>query len=163
MSVANVLIALALVAFIVYRQLRTRRVSEAQPYRLVLILGVIGLIETWQFRQQHVVSGEAWALLAASLVVGAGFGALRGRTTHVWRDGGVLYRRGNALTLALWLVGLALHLGVDVAIKHVDASAAGLGSISVLVYLAVTLGVQQMLVLQRAEHLPVTSPSGRVG
>jgi len=154
MSMANVLIALAILALILVRQLRTQQVREAQPYRIMLILGVIGLVETVQFHQQHDVSTAAWSLLVASLVVGAGFGALRGLTVHVWRDGGVLYRKGNAATLVLWLVGLALHLGVDVVIKHVDNSASGLGSSSVLLYLAVTLGVQQVLVLDRAEHLP---------
>lgn len=160
MPVANVLVALAILALILVRQLRTREVREAQPYRIMLILGVIGVGETVQFHQQHVVSTTAWGLLVASLVVGAGFGALRGRTVHVWRDGGVLYRKGNATTLVLWLVGLALHLGLDVVIKHVDDSAAGLGSSSVLLYLAVTLGVQQVLVLERAEHLTTRPAEG---
>ena len=152
-SAANVLIALAVLALILSRQLRKRTVREAQPYRIVLILAVIGVIETTQFHRDHAVSAGAWALLALSLVIGAGFGAWRGATVHVWRENGVLLRQGNAVTVVLWIVGLALHLGVDLAIKHVDASADGLGNSAVLLYLAITLGVQQLLVLERAEHL----------
>ena len=152
-SAANVLIALAVLALILSRQLRKRTVREAQPYRIVLILGVIGAIETTQFHRDHAISVGAWALLGLSLVIGAAFGAWRGVTVHVWRENGVLLRQGNAVTVVLWIVGLALHLGVDLAIKQVDASADGLGNSAVLLYLAITLGVQQLLVLERAEHL----------
>lgn len=152
--VANVLIALAVLALVLSRQLQKREVREAQPYRLVLVLGVVGVVETVQFHQQHAVSAAGWSLLAASLLVGAGFGALRGTTMHVWREGGVLYRKGNAVTVVLWLVGIGLHLALDLATGHVDHDAAGLGSSSVLLYLALTLGIQRVLVLERAEHVP---------
>lgn len=152
-SAANIVVALAIVALILVRQLRTRAVRETQPYRLVLILGVIGLIETVQFHQSHEVSTTAWALLIASLVLGGIFGLIRGLTVHVWREGGVLYRRGNAATLVLWVVGLAAHLGLDAVIGHVDADARGLGDTAILLYLAITLGAQQLYVLQRAEQL----------
>ena len=152
-SAVNVVIALAVLALILSRQLRRRTVRESQPYRITLILAVIGLVEVAQFRGQHDVTAAAWGLLAASLVVGAGFGALRGRTVHVWREDGTLYRQGNVATLVLWIVGLALHFSVDLLIAQVDADAKGLGSVAVLLYLAVTLGVQQLVVLERAEHL----------
>lgn len=161
MPIANVLIALAVLALILSRQLRTREVRETQPYRIMLILGVVGLVETVQFQQQHAVSLAGWSLVGTSLVAGVVFGALRGRTVHVWREGGVLYRKGNAVTLALWLLAIGLHLGVDVVLKHVDHAAAGIGSTSILLYLAVTLGVQQLLVLERAEHLPADRVWGR--
>jgi hypothetical protein len=155
--VANVLIALAVLALVLSRQLQKRRVREARPYRLILVLGVIGVVETAQFDQQHAVSAAGWGLLAASLALGAGLGALRGLTTHVWREDGVLYRQGDAITVMLWLVGIGLHLGLDLATGHVDHDAAGLGSSSVLLYLALTLGIQRVLVLERADHLPQTA------
>jgi Ca2+/Na+ antiporter len=149
----NILIALAVLALILTRQLRRRPVREEQPYRIMLVLGVVGLVETVQFHQHHDVSTSAWALLVASLAVGAGFGALRGMTVHVWREAGTLYRQGNVATLVLWIVGLGLHLSVDLLIKRVDADAAGLSNTAILLYLAITLGAQQALVLERAQHL----------
>jgi hypothetical protein len=50
-------------------------------------------------------------------------------------------------------VGLGLHLSVDLLIKRVDADAAGLSNTAILLYLAITLGAQQALVLERAQHL----------
>lgn len=152
-SAANIVVSLAVLALILTRQLVKRTVREDQPFRIMAILGVIGIVETVQFQGKHTVSGAAWAILAASLVLGAGFGALRGMTVHVWREGGTLYRKGNAITLVLWVVGLALHLGSDLWVKHVDPSANGLSSTAVLLYLAVTLGAQQFYVIERAKHL----------
>jgi hypothetical protein len=150
---SNVVVAVLVLALICYRQLRPRPVRD-QLNRIVLILGLVGVVETIQFTGKHDVSAAAWAVLVASLVVGAGFGALRGLTVHVWRERGTLFRRGNAVTVALWIVGLALHLGADAWIGHVDSSAKGFGDTAVLLYMAITLSVQQLVVLERAEHLP---------
>jgi hypothetical protein len=150
---ANIVIALLVLALILVRQLRKRTVREASPYRIMAILAIIGLVETVQFQKDHTIGGAAWGILVASLAVGAGFGALRGMTVHVWREDGVLYRQGNAMTVVLWIVGLGLHIAADVLIGHADASAKGLGDTAILLYLAVTLGAQQFYVLERAQHL----------
>ena len=158
-AAGNIVIALAVLALILSRQLRTREVREEQPYRIMAILAVIGVVEVVQFAQHHDVPGVAWALIAASLVVGAALGVARGLTVHVWREDGVLYRKGNAVTLVLWLISLGSHIALDAVLPHTGGDASGLGSTSILLYLAVTLGVQQLYVLQRAEHLPAAPVS----
>jgi hypothetical protein len=154
MSIVSVLVSLAALAWILYRQLQVRAVRSTRSFRMVVIFAVIGVVETAKFGQQHTISAAAWGLLVASLLVGAGFGAVRAMTVRVWRDGGVLYRKGSVLTLVLWLVGIALHLSVDLLIKHIDHDAAGLGNVATLLYLALSLGIQQLLVQWRAERLP---------
>ena len=48
--VTEIVIGVAVLALLIYRQLRTRPVNGL---RVVAIIGVIGLIETYQFLQQH--------------------------------------------------------------------------------------------------------------
>jgi hypothetical protein len=50
--VAQIVIGVAVLALLIYRQLRTRPVN-ASGLRVAAIIGVIGLVETYQFLQQH--------------------------------------------------------------------------------------------------------------
>ena len=71
----NLVIGVAVLALLIYRQLRARPVRGNQ--RLVLVLVVIGLIEAVQYMQKlHSVS-VAIVALAGSLVLAAVFGAAR--------------------------------------------------------------------------------------
>jgi len=98
-------------------------------------------------------SGAAWTLLAASLMVGAVLGVMRGASVRIWRRDGVLVRQGGAVTVALWVAGLGVHVLVDVVIHGVDRSAAGIGTDAILLYLAVALAAQRLVTLTRAQHL----------
>jgi len=150
---SNLLVAGLVLVLIIVRQLRPRPVREERPYTIIAILAVVGVVETVDFARGTSVSAAAWALLALSLAVALGFGALRGATVHVWRVDGVLTRQGNAVTIALWLVGLAVHIGVDRLIEHADSDAQGLGYSSLLLYLAVTLAAQRVVTLERARRM----------
>jgi len=88
-------------------------------------------------------------MLVASLVAAGAFGAIRGYTIRLWREDGVLYRQGNALTVVLWLVAIGVHFGADVLIDH-SGSATGLATTALLLYIAVTFGVQRLVVRSRA-------------
>ncbi|MBO0787529.1 MAG: hypothetical protein J2P33_15800, partial [Actinobacteria bacterium] len=116
------------------------------------------LVETGQFLAGHHADGLTYAALAGSLVLAAGFGALRAVTVRLWLADGQVWSRGGWLTAALWIAALAAHLGYDelVARGHGQAS---VGAATVLLYLAVTLGIQRVIVLQRARRLP--APAGR--
>ena len=152
-SAANIVIGVLVLAWILYRQLRPRAVREDSPYRVMAILAIIGVLELAQFSNDHRVPSEAWAYLVVSLVIGAGFGVLRGRYVHVWRQDGVLTRQGNVSTIVLWVVGIAIHLGFDTLIGRTSSEAKGLASTAILLYLAIALAAQQYVTLRRAEHL----------
>ncbi|MFI6325782.1 hypothetical protein ACIBG8_50280 [Nonomuraea sp. NPDC050556] len=128
---------LAIVAFVVYRQMRTRKTDERGLLVLALALIVLG-------------SPSALSSLAFSgveVVAAVGFGFLRAATVRVWRDpSGVAWSQGTLWTLAAWLssaaaryalYGVAAQLGVAT-----DPTA-------FLLFAGVTIGVQSLVVTYR--------------
>ncbi|WP_052589994.1 DUF1453 family protein [Luteipulveratus mongoliensis] len=157
----NIIAAALVLLFILNRQLKPRAIREDRPYRQMLILGAIGFYQLGSYDEAASVSTTAWVLLAVSFVVGVAFALVRGTQVHVWREGGVLMRQGNAVTIALWVVSIAVHIGIDVLIGGTGSAAEGLGTTSILAYLAAVLAVQQFVTLRRAEALAdrgVTQP-----
>ncbi|MGC4112401.1 MAG: hypothetical protein QM747_18670 [Nocardioides sp.] len=151
----NLIVGVLVLGFILWRQLQPRAVREDQPYRLMLVLGVIGVVDLVGFAGSHRVTPVAWALLAVSLGIGAAFGVTRGALVHIWRRDGVLVRQGNAVTAMLWIAGLVVHVLVDVLINGVDHAASGIGADAILLYLGVALAAQRYMTLNRAERLAV--------
>jgi hypothetical protein len=147
----DLVIGVAVLGLLIYRQLRTRPVSSS-AMRISLVLGVAGLVETVQFLQKHHAGTVEFAALAGSLVLAVLFGALRARTVRVWLQDGTAWMQGNLITALLWVVALGAHLGYD-ALLDAHKSTNGLGNATILLYLAVTLVVQRYLVIQRAARL----------
>jgi hypothetical protein len=147
----NLIVGIAVLALLIYRQLVARPVSSSGP-RIGLILGVIGLVETIEFLHQHHQGTEAVAALAGSLVLALAFGVARARTVRLWLQDGAAWRQGNLLTAGLWILALGAHLGYD-ALLDAHQGTAGLGSATILLYLAVTFTVQRVIVAQRASRL----------
>jgi hypothetical protein len=151
-NLTSIGIGVLVLAFILVRQVQKRSVREDRPI-LPLILLVIGVIELVDFVDAHPVHGTGIAMLGASLVVAAGFGAIRAYTVRLWREDGTLYRQGNWLTIVLWLVAIGVHFGADVLIDH-SGSAKGLATAALTLYLAVSFGVQRFVVRARAASMP---------
>jgi hypothetical protein len=149
-NVTEIVIGLVVVVWLLARQVQKRAVKEDSRPLLFLILAVVGLFEAGQFIKSNPVGNEAILLTIGSLVLAAGFGVVRAFTMHLWRENGQLFRQGNVLTVLLWLVAIGLHFGGDLLI---DSSAKGLSTTTLLLYLAVSLGVQQIVVRHRATQL----------
>lgn len=147
---ANLVIGLAVLAFILYRQLQRRPVRDTT--RLPLILGIIGVVELVQFLQHRPHGTAVIAALAGSLVIAALFGAVRAATVRVWVEGGQAWRQGNWLTAVLWVVSLAVHLGYDYLVDR-KSGEAGLGSASLLLYFGVTFTIQWLILRARAQRI----------
>lgn len=142
-----------IVALLLYRQRMVRRVWPRLSLRLAGVLGVIGLVELLGYTGSHHLSGEVIGVLALSFVVGAvALGALRAATVRIWRSGGAVLRQGTWLTIALWLLSLALHYGAEGWIDALHGPG-GIVSASLLLWLGVTYGVQNAVVHRRAESL----------
>jgi hypothetical protein len=154
-SADNVIVAVLVLGFVLWRQLQPREVREDSPYRLMLLLGVVGVVDLVGFADAHHVNALAWSLLAASLVVGCLLGVLRGETMHIWRRHGVLMRQGNAVTVVLWVAGLGIHVLADLMINGVDSSASGIGADAILLYLGLALAAQRFATLNRAQQRAV--------
>jgi hypothetical protein len=81
------------------------------------------------------------------------------RQLKIWLQDGQAWARGNLLTAALWIVALAAPLGYDYLIgQHKDIG--NLGNATVLLYLAVSLAVQRVIVSARAQRLNPVSVGG---
>jgi len=152
MSVAgDIILGVVVLGLLIYRQLRSRPVN-ASGLRLVAILAVIGVFQAYEFLDKHHSGAVTYAALGGSLVLAAVFGALRAATVRVWLQGGQPWTKGNWVTAALWVIALAAHLGYD-ALVTPGRGSSGLGAATVVLYLAVSLGIQRVITQQRANRL----------
>ncbi|MGA7206151.1 MAG: hypothetical protein WBX27_16135 [Specibacter sp.] len=161
-SVINILIAVVVLAWVISRQLRARPLKEQRPYTLMIVLAVVGLYQIAPLASRVQITGAAYAALAAGLVSGAVFGWLRGRYVHLWRVDGVLTRQGNWFTIVLWVAGLAIHLGLDAGgalFSPHDGAIDSLGTVGIMLYLAVTLAAQRFATLARVQGLADRAPA----
>jgi hypothetical protein len=152
-DVISLVIGLAVLALVLVRQLSTRRLSE--NYRLSVILAVIGVVQFVDFLKGHPgnPSGITEAVIG-SLVLAAVFGVARAITVRVWRQGGQLLRKGTWVTAGLWVVAVAAHYGYDdlVAGHITGKNGSNVGNATVLLYLVISLTVQQFVLLARVRR-----------
>jgi hypothetical protein len=142
---------LLILAWFLSRQLRVRPVPRILRMGVPLFLGAIGLVEFLSYRGSHHITPTSYWWLLGSLVVGAGLlGALRALTVKLWTVNNWVVRQGTWLTIALWLVSLAVHF-VVAGTQHNEAG--NLEVDTLLLYLALTYGVQRYVVHRRATPL----------
>lgn len=150
-DVVNVVVTVAILVWILARQLRPQPARINTP--LVLVLGVIGVVETATFLSGHGHGGgKAYAGLVGSLALAVVLGGIRAYTMRIWIQDGQLWRQGNWLTGGLWIVSLAIHFGYDYLVDGKGADA-GLGGATALLYFAVTYTVQRYVVLARGQRM----------
>ncbi|MHB1500186.1 MAG: hypothetical protein ACYCYK_03300 [Candidatus Dormibacteria bacterium] len=141
---ASLILGLVVLALLLYRQLQ-RRPVQASPV-LPLVLLVIGFAELTSFARAHPLTPTETSLLTLSLAAFAiGLGALRAFTVRLFVDSSRLMRQGTWVTVLLWLVAVGLHLAVD--------ALNGVGEATLLLYLGLTLGTQQVVVQWRARRM----------
>jgi hypothetical protein len=155
-NVTSIGIGLLILLLILFRQVQKRSVKEDSRPVLLLVLVVIGVVQLGQFLSAHPVNTTGVLMLVASLVAAAVFGVVRAYTVRLWREGGVLYRQGNWLTVLLWLVAIGVHFGADVLIDH-SGSAKGLSSAAITLYIAVSFGVQRLVVASRTRAMALAT------
>lgn len=151
--VFTIVLDVVVVALILYRQRRVRRIPPHLSLRLSVVLGVVGLIQLVGYAGSHHLSAAVVGVLTLSLVVGAvGMGAVRAVTVRIWRMGEAVLRQGTWLTIGLWAVSLGLHFGADWWIRALHGPT-GVTIAGLLLWLGITYGVQRAVVHRRAEHL----------
>jgi hypothetical protein len=158
-TLSYLVLGVVVLAVLIYRQLVARPVRGNQ--RLVLIVAIIGLIETVQYMQHHHAGSTAVIALVGSLILAAVFGAARAATVRIWLQDGQAWSKGNLVTAGLWVVAVAAHLGYDYLIAQ-HKGIGDIGDATVLLYLAVSLAVQRVIVTMRAQRLDPAAV-GRMG
>jgi hypothetical protein len=160
----EIVIGVAVLGLLIYRQLSARPIN-AGGLRLAAILAVIGVVETVNYLHRFHASTATYAALGGSLVLAAVFGLLRAATVRLWVQDGQVWMRGNWLTAILWIIALGAHLGYDALVAHGHGSN-DVGTATVVLYLAVSLGVQRLIAQHRASRLQplgAATPSGGFG
>jgi uncharacterized membrane protein YhaH (DUF805 family) len=157
-NLTTLVIGILVLVLLLSRQLATRRLRE--NYRLSLILALVGIVEFVDFLNGHPSDkGGIAEAVVGSLVIALVAGAVRALTVRVWRgEGGQLLRKGTWLTAVLWILSLAAHLGYDELVAgHITGKNGGnVGDATVLLYLVVTLVVQQFVLLRRVARQEAT-------
>lgn len=146
MTVLDIVLGLLILALILWNQVRTRKVSGGRLVAIPLIVIVIGLLQAGSGGLTRTSLGVL--LLVLGLVLAVILGVARGYAMKIWvGPDGQFWRRGGALLVALWLVSVAVKVGIDLGGAAAGAKIAGA---ALLIELGVTLGVQNVIVAGRS-------------
>ena len=140
----------AALAWILYRQRRVRRVRLRLSARPPIVLLLVGLVQFVHFTDTHSLGGSVTGVTIASCIVAASlFGAARGTTMRLISISKGVAQQAGWVTMALWAASVGAHFAlsafVDARHGPLDVLAA-----SLLLYLAVSLGAQNVVVQRRA-------------
>ncbi|MGU3291327.1 hypothetical protein [Williamsia sp. M5A3_1d] len=143
---ANIVLAVAVIGLILYRQMRPTPVGGSP--KSAIILTVIGAFVAAKSLDGAGVTALDIAVLGVSTVVGLGIAVVRAHTVLIYRDPATntAYGRGTAVTAGLWLAGIAAHVGIDLL------ASASVGGSTLLFYLGSVLLVQNLVVTARARR-----------
>ncbi len=148
--VVNVAIYVALIAFILFRQMS--RVS-LNPRRLIILPALMAVFALQQLsRQTFTLDLGTVAFLVASLAVSLLAGVWRGTTFRVWNEAGVVMTKGTVVTLIAWGVLILIRVPFAAA-SHAANYAQGLVIGELLLALAVTFAAQNAVIWLRAARL----------
>lgn len=155
---------LVVVVFFIVRQRRSDRFRE-RSLLFPLALGIYGVVLLTDTSEHRALSTASAVILVLSAVASIGFGVIRGQTIELFERRGELWERatwttiiagwGGLLLARLTLIGIAAGIGAKVAASPT----------SIPLMLAITLGVQMIVVRERARAtgLPVAPSGGQRG
>ena len=164
---------LAVLVFVLAGQVRAKPLAG---FRLPVILVVIGALEAGSFlvgggqRMAEILKGQrsfavtvpdgktAIVALTGSLVIAAVGAAIRVPTFRLWWQDGQYWRKGTAVTVAVWLVSLGAHLLYE-GVTARDSTLSGLGAATTVLYFGVSLGVQRVLLTARTFRIARSDPA----
>ncbi len=139
------ILGLAVLGWVIYRQLTWQRATPARMWRMPIILGIIGVFELSQVPGAKAVTGTDLAILggevALALGIGAAMGAMAKFRTRPERESDVASGRPSGETAAwdptrtvvesrtggwgaaLWIVMIAVRIGIEFGARSIDNSA----------------------------------------
>jgi hypothetical protein len=109
----GLVIGLLVIGRFLMRELRERRFLISRIYLVPVALGIIGIVLVVIAGVAHpdtipVIGVACFAALALGAVIG--YGVARNTTVRVTDDPTVLFARGSAATVAIWIAALAIRL-----------------------------------------------------
>lgn len=159
MGVLDVVLGIAVLGLLIYRQLRTRRVRAS--VRVPVVLAVIGVIQAENTLKTVHDTNAVVAGLAGSLGLALVFGVARAMTVRLSFREGQWWQQGTWLTALLWLAAVAAHFGYDALL---GSNGARISAATIVLYLAVTFGAQWAVVQFRSQRQPAlgAEPASRM-
>ena len=141
----SIIIGLIVLVFIIYRQRRVRLVRESVSITLPLILAIVGISNfEYYLSSNPLTMTSTISIIVSLLFLAVGMGAIRAFSVRIWRQNGDVFRQATWLTIALWIVSIALHIAAD--------QIGNTGEATLLIYYAITLFVQRSIVYARAKN-----------
>ncbi|GAA3204659.1 hypothetical protein ACFO1B_42205 [Dactylosporangium siamense] len=147
--------AVAFAGFVISRQVRRRKVTVRGLVILPVWFLVLSLlVDHAMIGRLH--TGATVGFFAAGIAFAGVMGALRFRTLRVWRGEDGPWCEGNWRTGALWVATIAVRVGLFLLATRLGATE---GAGEAMVYVAVTLGVQNLLLANATGLLPNAAPA----
>jgi hypothetical protein len=147
-NIAEILIVIVVIVAVIGRRLAGEPLTMKRLVILPVILGAIGLAGL--SKASHPGAADV-GLVVVGLVVGLGFGLLRGRSVEVGVQNGFLWYRYRWATVAWWVAAIVARIGL-MGVERA-AHAGHLMSSSLLLGLAVTFLGEAAVVYPRARAL----------
>jgi hypothetical protein len=142
----EIVVVLAAVGYVMARRMMGEPAQAKRMLVLPAVLSVIGLSDM----SGHVKTPVSLLFLVATVAVSVALGALRGVSVRISQRDGLAFVRYTGVTVALWVVNLAVKFGANLvlgAVDHTDASAVGN---SLLLTLGLGILAEGLVVLFRA-------------
>lgn len=160
----SILVGLAVVVLVLVQQLR-RQPVKTQGARLMVILGGIGLLELAGYLAgnngtnpdgttiNNQVGPVGFLSLVISLCLAAVLSWARAGSVHIWETDSGWMRQGTWIAGAWWLLSIGSHFGIEAVGAHIagkNVNVGGLAGATLVLYLAISLGMQAPLIARRA-------------
>lgn len=145
--VVTAIVALLIVVFIIYQQMRTRTI---EPRRLIVVPVILALLGLFNLQKHSPATTAADIALGASVSTAIVFGIARGMSVRIVRAGGGPVRTGTAITLLLWVAGIAVRVVIGIlAGKSGVSTSVSTGELPL--FLGITLAAQNALIWVRSQ------------
>jgi hypothetical protein len=171
-TVTDIIIALAVTCWIVYRQFTWQLVTPSRLWRMPAIIAIIGVIMLAQTKSLTDVKPVDLLILAGELVLALGLGAIMGtlarfrtrgqRASDIRQRSGVpvdfdpsvtvTESRTGALGAALWVVLIAVRVGIELLTAHYFPSALLASTGTILLVVAANRAARALVVTLRMER-----------
>lgn len=147
----DIAIALVVLAWILVRQVQARPVTLRAMLVLPLALAVIGIVQITHVTTHNgdlTSSQITWIAIdvGAAIVTGA----IRAPTVRLFERAGELWRQGTRITVALWIVSIAIRVIIDLIGKRHGAGTAL--DHSLLLSFGVSLAAQYAVIAWRGHQ-----------
>jgi hypothetical protein len=137
-----------IIAVVVYMLISRMMGQPAQAKRMLLLPAILTVVGVTQL--SGVNSATSVLFLVATAAISVVLGAARGFSVRISLRDGVAFVRYTGLTVALWVLNIAVKFGANFALGAIVGKAAGGASNSIMVTIGLGLLVEGLVVLYRA-------------